>query len=110
MSVRVLRGGLFTTIQDLGRYGLQHLGIVPCGAMDTVSHRIANALVGNQETSATLECTIVGPELVFGRDSLVALYGGSFEARVGGEPFPPNRPVLVRAGTVLKVGGAVAGA
>ena len=47
MSVRVVRAGLLTSVQDLGRYGLQHLGIVPGGAMDAVAHRIANALVGN---------------------------------------------------------------
>jgi len=37
MSVRVLRPGLLSTLQDLGRYGLQHIGVVPCGAMDAVA-------------------------------------------------------------------------
>ena len=110
MSVRVLRPGLLTTLQDLGRFGMQHLGIVPCGAMDPVAHRIANALVGNPATTATLECTVLGPQLVFGRDSLVAFYGAKFEARVGGNAFPCNRPVLVRAGTVLATGAATRGA
>jgi len=110
MSVRVIRAGLLTSLQDLGRYGLQHLGIVPCGAMDPVAHRIANALVGNPEPAATLECTVLGPELLFGRDSLVALYGAAFEARTLGEPFPRSRPVLLRAGTVLRIGAASRGA
>jgi antagonist of KipI len=110
MSVRVLRPGLLTSLQDLGRYGLQHLGIVPCGAMDQVAHRIANALVGNPATAATLECTVLGPELVFGRDSLVALYGAAFEAKSGGKPFPRNRPVLLSAGTVVSMGAASRGA
>ncbi len=110
MTVRVVRSGLLTTVQDLGRSGLQHLGIVPCGAMDPVAHRLANALVGNSATAATLECTVLGPELVFSRDSLVALYGATFEARIGGVPFPKNRPVLVSAGSVLATGTAVRGA
>ena len=110
MSVRVSRGGLLTTVQDLGRYGLQHLGIVPCGAMDPVSHRIANALVGNPPSAATLECTVLGPELVFLRDALVALYGAAFEAKVGGERFPLNRPVMMPSGAVLKTGSAARGA
>ncbi len=110
MSVRILRPGLQTTVQDLGRAGLQHLGIVPCGAMDPVAHRIANALVGNPGTAATLECTVLGPELVFGRDSLVALYGAAFDAKAGGQPFPGNRPVLLKAGTVLTTGSARRGA
>ena len=63
--------------------------------MDPVSHRIANALVGNPGEAATLECTVVGPELLFGRDALVSLYGAAFEAKAGGLPFPRNRPVLL---------------
>ena len=110
MTVKVARAGLLTTVQDLGRTGLQHLGIVPCGAMDQVAHRMANALVGNPATAATLECTVIGPELVFGQTCLVALYGATFEAKIAGEPFPKNRPVLVNAGSVLTTGKAVRGA
>ena len=104
MSVRVRRPGLLTTIQDLGRYGLQHIGIVPCGAMDPVAHCVANALVGNSDAAATLECTLVGPELEFEEDALVALYGASFQVKSPG--FSINRPVLVKGGTVLALGSA----
>ena len=110
MSVRVLRPGLHTTVQDLGRYGLQHLGVVPGGAMDTVSHRLANALVGNEPGAATLECTVVGPELVFEQPALVALTGAVLDAAISGEAFPQNRPVLLPAGARLRVGNAVRGA
>ena len=110
MSIRVARAGLLTSVQDLGRYGLQHLGIVPCGAMDPVSHRVANALVGNPASAATIECTVLGPELVFLRDSLVALYGAAFDARIAGEQFPPNRPVMVQSGAVLAIRTAIRGA
>jgi antagonist of KipI len=109
MSVRLLRPGLVSTLQDLGRYGLQHLGIVPCGAMDPIAHRMANALVGNSEDSATLECTIVGPELEFEEDALVALYGAAFEAKSGAQGLPANRPVLVAAGTAVTIGSALRG-
>lgn len=105
-----MRAGLLTSVQDGGRYGLQHLGIVPCGAMDPVAHRIANALVGNAEDAATLECTVLGPELIFGCDVLIALYGAEFQAKVNGLPLPRNRPVLVSAGTTLSTGSATRGA
>lgn len=108
MSVRVLKPGLLSTLQDLGRYGHQHLGIVPCGAMDAISHRMANALVGNDEASATLECTLVGPELQFDDDTLIALYGAAFDARA--DRLPANRPVLVDAGTTVSIGSAARGA
>jgi antagonist of KipI len=108
MSVRVLKPGLLSTLQDLGRYGHQHLGIVPCGAMDAISHMMANALVGNDEASATLECTLVGPELQFDDDTLIALYGAAFNARA--DRLPANRPILVDAGTTVSIGSAVRGA
>ena len=110
MSFRILRPGLHTTVQDLGRYGLQHLGVVPGGAMDTVAHRLANALVGNEAGAATLECTVVGPELTFEAPALVALSGGVFDAALAGEAFPQNRPVLLPAGARLRVGNALRGA
>ena len=102
-GLRVVRAGLLTSVQDLGRYGLQHLGIVPGGAMDPVAHRIANALVGNEGTAATLECTVIGPTLLAENDVLIALYGAAFDAKADGLPLPRNRPVLIRTGTTLAI-------
>jgi len=109
VSFRVLRPGVLATVQDLGRRGLQHLGIVAGGAMDPISHRLANALVGNGVGAATLELALTGPELLIGRDALVALHGARFAAEVDGVPFPQSRPVLVRAGARLRIGRVTAG-
>jgi antagonist of KipI len=109
MSLRVLRPGVLATVQDLGRRGLQHLGIVPGGAMDPVSHRVANALVGNRAEAATLEIALSGPELAFGSDALVALHGARFAAEADGTRLPQSRPVLVRAGARLRIARAEAG-
>ena len=65
-TVTVLRPGLFTTIQDRGRWGHQASGVPVSGAMDLVSHRVANLLVGNDDDAATLEVTLAGPELRIG--------------------------------------------
>ena len=105
MSVRVLRPGLLTTLQDLGRHGLQHVGLSPGGAMDPVALSLANALVGNAREEAALEITVIGPELAFEEDTLVAVCGAEFK---GG--FPHNRPVLAPAGSRYNVGRAVRGA
>jgi len=110
MTVRVVRSGLLCTVQDLGRPGLQHLAIVPGGAIDAPSHRIANALVGNDEAAATLEFALAGPELEFARDALVALHGARFDARIDGAPLPLSRPVFVPAGARVRVGRATGGA
>jgi antagonist of KipI len=105
MSVRVLRPGLLTTLQDRGRHGFQRVGLCPGGAMDHVALALANALVGNPPDEAALEITVIGPELLFEQDALVAVCGAEFQ---GG--FPHNRPVLARNGTKLNVGRAVRGA
>jgi antagonist of KipI len=109
MSLRVLRPGVLATVQDLGRRGLQHLGVVPGGAMDPVSHRVANALVGNRADAATLEIALLGPELLIGCAALVALHGARFAPMIEGVPVLQSRPVLVRSGTRLRIGRAVAG-
>jgi len=103
--IRVLRPGLLMTVQDQGRHGHQHIGLCPGGAMDPVSLALANALVGNAPEDAALELTVLGPELEFERDTLVALSGAEFEANL-----PLNRPVLLEAGTQLAIGRAARGA
>src|SRR5688572_25654175 len=105
MSVRVLRPGLLTTLQDHGRHGLQHIGLCPGGAMDPVALTLANALVGNAPDEAALEITVIGPELEFEEDTLVALCGAECDGS-----FPANRPLLARAGARLQVGRAMRGA
>lgn len=105
MSIRVLRPGLLSTLQDHGRHGLQHFGLCPGGAMDPVALSLANALVGNPRDEAALELTVIGPQLAFEEDTLVALCGAEFDGS-----FPNNRPLLVPAGSRINVGRAVRGA
>ena len=59
----VLRSGINTTFQDKGRFGMQHLGVVPSGCMDYKSFLIANALVLNDEKEGVLEFAYQGPLL-----------------------------------------------
>jgi antagonist of KipI len=105
VSVRVLRPGLLTTVQDRGRHGYQRVGLCPGGAMDPVALALANALVGNPPDEAALEITVIGPEIVFEVDTLVAVCGAEFASS-----FPHNRPVLARAATRFNAGRATRGA
>jgi antagonist of KipI len=102
-GIEVIRPGMLSMLQDLGRFGQQHLGIVPGGVMDPVAHRLANALVGNALNEATLEVTLLGPELLFRETSLIALSGARFDALLNGQALPLDRPVLVLAGARLKM-------
>ena len=75
MSFKVLRPGLLSSLQDIGRIGYQKYGINVSGAMDVFSLRLANILVGNKENEAALEITMTGPTLEFLADTLIAIVG-----------------------------------
>ncbi len=109
MTLRVIRPGLLTTVQDPGRWGRQQYGVVVGGAMDRVALRLANLLVGNAEHDAALEVTLTGPELEFQDDALIALCGADLSPTVDGAPVPTWRPVVIRAGSILAFGKPVAG-
>lgn len=104
MGIQIEHAGLFTTVQDLGRTGLQHLGVPVNGAMDETSHRMANLLVGNPEDEATLEITLSGPRLRFEEDAVIAVCGAPLAPTIDGEPLPMWRPVRVLAGARLAFG------
>lgn len=109
MTIRVLTGGLQTTVQDLGRPTHQHQGIPGGGAMDRLAARIGNLLVGNDSHAATLETTLIGPSLLFTEETLIALTGADLEAGVGTSAIPLWHPALLPAGTTLHFGRALRG-
>ena len=108
--ITVLRPGLFTTIQDAGRWGYQHLGVPVSGPMDPASHRLANALLGNLPDAATLEATIIGPELRFEQDATIAITGADLQPMLEGTPLVMGSVVRCAAGSVLRFGNRRAGA
>lgn len=110
MAIEVKKPGLATTVQDQGRQGNYHLGIPPAGAMDQVSFRSANLLLGNDETAAVLECALMGPELTFTQDTHVAVTGARMQPKVDGEDRPMDTVLEIRAGQTLSLGFAGAGA
>ncbi|MBP1125788.1 MULTISPECIES: biotin-dependent carboxyltransferase family protein [Pseudomonas] len=108
--IKVLKPGLATSVQDLGREGYYHLGIPPSGALDQYALSAANHLVGNPLGAAGLECTLIGPELEFTQDALVALSGALMSPRLDGEVVHQDTAFAVRAGQVLRFTFPVAGA
>ena len=107
MSIPVLRvdyPGLLTTVQDLGRFGYQDLGVPVSGSMDSVQSRLANILIGNSENDAVLEITILGPKLIFLEDVIVALTGADLSPRLNGEAIVRWQPINVKKGSELSFG------
>jgi KipI family sensor histidine kinase inhibitor len=109
-SMMVIDPGLFTTVQDSGRWGHQSSGVPISGAMDWVAHRTANALVGNEPSAATLEATLSGPKIRFEQRTTVAIAGADLGAVVDGARVPPCTPVTCPAGGILRFAGRAAGA
>jgi biotin-dependent carboxylase-like uncharacterized protein len=99
--LEVIKPGLATTVQDLGRPGYYHLGIPLSGGMDQYALRAANLLVGNDEGAAVLEAVFVGPSLKFERDAVVAVTGADLPAKLDGELQPGWTAFAVRAGQEL---------
>ncbi|MDH4401036.1 MAG: biotin-dependent carboxyltransferase family protein [Burkholderiaceae bacterium] len=104
MSMVILKPGMLSTFQDLGRFGHQHLGVSVAGAMDQRAHRLANMLVGNDPALATLEITLTGPTLRFTKPCCLALCGADLSANLNGQPLILNRPIVVRAKDELSFG------
>ena len=104
MGIHVNSPGMLSTVQDLGRWGFQNLGVPVAGPMDRYSHRFANALLGNPLGSATLEVTLLGPELSFGLATRIAVTGAEFELALDEKLVPMNEPVIVAASSRLCFG------
>lgn len=109
MGIRVLKPGMLTTVQDLGRVGYQSQGFSVAGVMDVRSFKIANLLVDNPENEPVLEFTLIGPTLEFTSDTIIAITGGNFNPTINGEPAPMYTAIYMHRGDVLKFGSAITG-
>jgi antagonist of KipI len=107
--LKIDKEGLQTTVQDLGRRGFQKYGVIASGVMDPYAHRLANILVGNEETKPTIEITLMGPHMTFLADCLFAITGGDLSPSLDGVPIKMWRPILVRKGCKLSFGKPVSG-
>jgi urea carboxylase len=102
-TVRVLTGGLATTVQDFpGRLGLWHVGVPPSGPMDSLAFRLGNRLLGNEEADAGLEITAVGPTLGFDQSTTVCLAGADCGAVLDDRPVGLYTPCAIAAGQTLR--------
>ena len=109
MNVTVIKPGLLSSLQDVGRPGHAALGVGRAGAMDPPAWQLANALVGNTRGEAAIECTLTGPSLRFEQATVIALTGATITARVGEHSVPMWTTCHLPAGSVLHLGGMASG-
>lgn len=109
-ALKVVRAGLFDTLQDKGRIGYLALGMPSAGAMDRIGLALANALAGNPAGMAGLEIGVVGPDLLVEAESVrFALAGPLSPSLIEGPDAPPrplesDRSHLLKRGQILRVG------
>lgn len=100
----VIKPGLLTTVQDLGRFGHRHLGVPVSGGVDRWALSAANILTGNDLSAACLEITLSGPTVAVLRDCLISITGADMDPRLSGEPVPMWECLYCRQGQVLSFG------
>ncbi|MFW5725960.1 MAG: biotin-dependent carboxyltransferase family protein [Bacteroidota bacterium] len=107
--IQILRPGMLTTVQDLGRTGYQQYGMPVSGPMDEWSFRLANLLVGNPPGAACLEITIAGPSILLQAEGWIAICGADIQPRLNGETLENHRAYRVKTGDTLSTGFAAMG-
>ncbi len=106
MKLTIQTPGALTTIQDLGRWGYQAIGMPVSGAMDAPALIRGNILLGNPDNAAALEVTMAGPSIMFGDgDGAVAITGGDLQPKLNGQPVQNWTVIAVHSGDVLTFGG-----
>jgi len=107
--IKTIKPGLFTTVQDEGRWGYQAYGMPVAGAMDRYAYRLANHLAGNRKGAAVLEMTMLGGAFEFQNDCLVSICGADMQANLDGARVPNWSAFQVSAGSVLSFDYVAAG-
>ncbi len=103
-DIVVEQGGLFTTVQDLGRPGYRRFGLPQSGAMDPLALRVTNLLLGNPQGAAALEFTFPAPRLVVARRTAGAFGGADFSPTLNGRPVPMWAALALQEGDILGFG------
>ena len=102
--VEVISGGMYTSIQDLGRFGYRRYGVPLSGVMDGYSARLANRLLGNNRDSAVMEITHIGPVLKFNASTEIAITGAGFSPTLNNIEIPLNTRIYIPDNSILKFG------
>jgi len=106
MSIQIIKTGIFSSVQDQGRRGMQRYGIPVAGCMDRHAAAIANLMCGNSIGDAVLEFTYHGAMLLFHTEHLVCFTGGGSRVFGDGRALPFDRAMLIPAGTSVELGYA----
>lgn len=88
MSITILKPGIMSSVQDLGRWGYQQYGVPIGGAMDKFSAALTNIICGNDENEGVIELTLHGSSVLFNEDSFCAFAGGGCKVLLMNRNYP----------------------
>lgn len=108
--IEIKKPGLYTSLQDQGRYMCSHLGVPISGTMDSLSAANANQMLANNLKASLLECTIIGPEILFHQKTAIAIAGAVIQPFINGRPSYINKVLKIKTGDILSFGKIVKGA
>jgi len=100
----VLKAGIYTTVQDNGRFLGAHLGIPSSGPMDRRSADLANLVLNNDNNDALLECTFTGPTIQFHEPTTIAVQGAATTVMINGKNIDSTHPIQILSGDILSFG------
>jgi antagonist of KipI len=104
VTLEIIKSGVMTSIQDLGRPGLNFYAIANSGAMDIHAAKIANLLLRKNETDPVIECTFIAPTILFSASTEIALSGADFGWKVNNKDVLMNQKLTINKGDVLQGG------
>lgn len=107
--IEIINGGMLSTIQDSGRFGVMKNGFTQSGAMDAHSMKTVNALCGNALDAPVVEMTMLGITARFTDTHVFCLSGGDFQPKLNGTPIENNKPYKASSGDLLQLGVAKSG-
>ncbi|RIP34178.1 biotin-dependent carboxyltransferase family protein [Staphylococcus gallinarum] len=108
MSIKIIKPGLFSTVQDEGRVGYQDQGFSSAGALDKDAFRLGQALLNHD--GPAIEYTVIGPTIEFLADNAIVMTGGCFNASLNSTIIDQNTVIDVKKGDVLAIGKVIKGA
>lgn len=100
-ALQIIQPGMLTAVQDKGRFGYQRFGMPVAGAMDAFALRAANLLVGNPDSAAAIESTVLGPQIKFLAAARIAITGAAVAPLIDDQPIPMWQSLSIPQNAVL---------
>jgi len=107
--IEVIKPGLYSSIQDKGRFGFENYGVPISGSMDQFSSILSNKIISNNDNDAVMEITMIGPTLKFNTETTISITGADMSPSLNGERINLFKPYIIKNGDILSFGKLKAG-